>query len=63
MMCKIERRKSGVCGPGLILNFYKVPLRDVHRGVAQERIEKHTACDMVSYALVIILRRYEISVL
>ena len=33
---------------------YKVPLRDVPRGMAQERIEKHTACDwyhthMISY--------------
>ena len=27
-----------------------VPLRDVPRGVAQERIEKHTAYDIVSYA-------------
>ena len=26
---------------------YKVPLRDVPRGVAQERIEKHTARDIV----------------
>ena len=25
--------------------LYKVALRDVLRGVAQERIEKHTACD------------------
>ena len=41
----------------------KIPLRDVPRGVAQERIEKHTACDIVSYAYDIILRRYEISVL
>ena len=34
--------------------IYKVPLRDVPRGVAQERTEKHTACDwyhthMISY--------------
>ena len=38
-------------------------LRDVPRGVAQERIEKNTAYDIVSYAYDIILRRYEISVL
>ena len=43
--------------------IYKVPLRDVPRGVAQERIEKHAACDIVSYEYDIILRRYEISVL
>ena len=43
--------------------IYKVPLRDVLKGVTQERIEKHTACDIVSYAYDIILRRYEKSVL
>ena len=42
---------------------YKVPLRDVPRGVAQERTEKHTACDILSYAYDIMLRRCEISVL
>ena len=42
---------------------YKVPLRDVPRGVAQERSEKHTARDIVLYAYDIILRRCEISVL
>ena len=31
-----------------------------YRGVAQERIGTHTACDLVSYAYDIILRRYEI---
>ena len=40
----------------------KVPLRDVPRGVAHERIEKHTACYIVSYPNDIILR-CEISVL
>ena len=33
------------------------------RGVTQERIEKHTACDIVSCAYDIILKRYEIYVL
>ena len=28
-----------------IMQIYKAPLWDVPRGVAQERIEKHTACD------------------
>ena len=41
----------------------KVPLRDLPKAVAQERIERHTACDIVSYAYDIILRRYELSVL
>ena len=48
---------------GIFVRVYKVSLRDVPTGVAQERIEKHTACDFVSYAYDIILRRYEISVL
>ena len=42
---------------------HKVPLRDVPRGVAQERIEKHNSMRLVSYAYDIILRRYQISVL
>ena len=29
---------------------YKVPPRDVPRGVVQDRIEKQTACDIVLYA-------------
>ena len=28
----------------------KVPLRDVPKGLAQERTEKHTSCDIISYA-------------
>ena len=38
----------------IYITRFKVPLQDVPRGVAQERIEKHTACDwyhmhMISY--------------
>ena len=47
----------------LVNYIYKVPLRDVPRVVAQERIEKHTACDIESHAYDILSRRYEISVM
>ena len=46
-----------------ILLCYQVPLRDVPGGAAQERTEKHTACDIVSYAYDTVLRHYEIFVL
>ena len=62
--CLIMKRlfcPKGIMGLGRFapsaLPHYKVPLRDMPRGVAQERIEKHTACDIiVSYAYDIILR-------
>ena len=38
----------------------RFPSGTYHRGVPQERIEKHKACEIVSYAYGIILRRYEI---
>ena len=41
---------------------HKVLLRDVPREVPQERTEKHTTCDIASYAYDIMLRPYEISV-
>lgn len=40
---------------------YKAPLRDVPRGVAQERIDINAACDIVSCAYGTVLPRYEIS--
>ena len=38
------------CSPGDICTSYKVPLREVVRGVAQERKEKHRAWNEYHYA-------------